>query len=136
MSAYSRLNLGLLVFEERRKPENLEPKNFPQQRREPMKKSTNIWRRRQDLNSRHIGGISECSHHCATLVPQINAPVFVLPSAISPCLFPGGGGGYSTNVFTGRLRPGVQSFTLIRYHFSRKRYPFQVEPPPKGHHRE
>ena len=42
MSVYSRPNLGLLVFEERGKPENLEPKNLSEQRREPITKSTNI----------------------------------------------------------------------------------------------
>ena len=37
-----------------------------------------------------------------------------------------GGGGYSTNFYTGRLHPEVQPLALFRYHFSRKRYPFHI----------
>ena len=37
------------------------------------------------------------------------------------------GRGYSTNVYTGRLRPEVQPLTLFNIcHFSRKRYPFCI----------
>ena len=41
----------------------------------------------------------------------------------TPIGLPGGGGGHSTNVYTGRLRPKVQP---LIYHFSRKRYPFRI----------
>jgi len=48
-------NLEMLGFEERGKPEYQE-KNLPEQEREPTTDSTNIWRRRQDLNPGHIVG--------------------------------------------------------------------------------
>ena len=47
--SWSNWNLEVLVFEERGKPEYPE-KNLSEQRREPTTNSTNIWRRRQDLN--------------------------------------------------------------------------------------
>ena len=37
---------------------------------------------------------------------------------------PGGGGGYSTNVYTGRLRPEVQPLTLLYTIFHEKGTPF------------
>ena len=42
------------------------------------------------------------------------------------CPYPGGGGGYQTNFYTGRLHPEVQPLAPFRYHFSRKRYPFHI----------
>ena len=53
--SWSNWNLQMLVFEEKGKPEYPE-KNLSEQRREPTTNSTHIWRRRQDLNLRHIGG--------------------------------------------------------------------------------
>ena len=47
------LNLEMLVFEERGKPEYLE-KNLSEQRREPTTNSTHIWRRRRDLTPGQI----------------------------------------------------------------------------------
>ena len=49
------LDFGSVGFEERGKPEYPE-KNLSEQRREPATNSTNIWRRRRDLNPGHIGG--------------------------------------------------------------------------------
>ena len=49
------LEMEMLVFEERGKPEYPE-KNFSEQGREPTTNSTQIWRRRRDLNPGHIGG--------------------------------------------------------------------------------
>ena len=37
-----------------------------------------------------------------------------------------GGGGYSTNVHTGRLRPEVQPLTLLFIIFQEKKYPFRI----------
>ena len=45
----------MLVFEERGKQEYPEEK-LSEQVREPPTNSTHIWRRRRDLNPRHIGG--------------------------------------------------------------------------------
>ena len=59
----SNYNLEMFVFGERGKPEYPE-KNLSEQRREPIRNSTHIWRRRRDLNLGHIGG-GERSHHCA-----------------------------------------------------------------------
>ena len=53
--AWSNWNLKMLVFEERGKPEYPE-KNLSEQGREPTTHSTQIWRRRQDLNPGNIGG--------------------------------------------------------------------------------
>ena len=61
------LNLEMLVFEERGKPEYLE-KNLSEQGREPTTNSTHIWRRRRDLNPGHIGGrrvLSPLRHPCS-----------------------------------------------------------------------
>ena len=41
----------------------------------------------------------------------------------------GGGGGYSTNVYTGRLRPEVQPLIFFyTNHFSQKRFSFRIPP--------
>ena len=53
--SWSNCNLEVLVFEERGKPE-YPGKNLSQQRRGQTTNSTNILRRRRDLNSGHIGG--------------------------------------------------------------------------------
>ena len=47
--SWSNLNLEMLVFEERGKPQYPE-KNFAEQGKEPTTNSTHIWRRRRDLN--------------------------------------------------------------------------------------
>ena len=39
---------------------------------------------------------------------------------------PGGGEGYSTNFYSGSLRPEVQPLTLLYIIFLRKRYPFRI----------
>ena len=49
------LDMEMLVFEERGKPEYPE-KNLSEQGREPTTNSTHIWRRYRDLNPGHIGG--------------------------------------------------------------------------------
>ena len=51
--SWSNLNLEILVFEERGKPQYPE-KNVSQQGKEPTTNSTHIWRRRRDLNPDHI----------------------------------------------------------------------------------
>ena len=38
----------------------------------------------------------------------------------------GGGGEYSTNFYTGRLRPEVQLLYSFIYSFLRKRFPFRI----------
>ena len=48
-------NLEMLIFEERGKPEYPE-KNLSEQGREPMTKSTHIWRPVWESNPSHIGG--------------------------------------------------------------------------------
>ena len=53
--SWSNWNLEVLVFGERAKPEYPE-KNLSGQGREPTTNSTQIWRRRRDLNPGHIGG--------------------------------------------------------------------------------
>ena len=50
--SWSNLNLEMLVFEERGKPEYPE-KNLSEQGREPTTNSTHIWRRRRELNPGH-----------------------------------------------------------------------------------
>ena len=58
----------MLVFEERGKPEYPE-KNLSEQGREPTTNSTDIWRRRRDLNPGHIGGrrvLSPLRHPCSS----------------------------------------------------------------------
>ena len=72
MSARSRsnLNLEMLVFEERGKPENPE-KNLSEQMREPTTNSTHIWCRRRDLNPGHIGGRRALSPLGHPLLPTI-----------------------------------------------------------------
>ena len=49
------LEMEMLVFEERGKPEYPE-ENLSEQGREPTTNSTHIWRRHRDLNPGHIGG--------------------------------------------------------------------------------
>ena len=75
-------NLEMLVFEERGKPENPE-KNILEQRREPTTNSTHIWRRRRDLNPRHIAGrrtFSPLRHPllplCGREPPKVKTPLF------------------------------------------------------------
>ena len=66
-NSWSKWNLKMLVFEERRKPEYQE-RNLSEQRREPTTNSTHIWRRRRDLNAGHIGGrraLSPLRHPCS-----------------------------------------------------------------------
>ena len=77
--SWSNLNLEMLVFEERGKPEYPE-KNLSEQGREPTINSTQIWRRRQDSNPGHIGGrrvLSPLRHPCSPLWPLAG---FVLAS--------------------------------------------------------
>ena len=65
--SWSNWNLEVLVFEERGKPE-YPKKNLSEQRREPTTNSTHMWRRRQDLNTGHIGGrraLSPLRHPCS-----------------------------------------------------------------------
>ena len=60
-------NLAMLVFEERGKPEYPE-KNLSEQGRELTTNSTNIWRRRRELNPGHIGErrvLSPLRHPCS-----------------------------------------------------------------------
>jgi len=61
------LELEVLVFEERGKPEYPE-KNLSEQRREPTTNSTHIWLRRRDSNPGHIGErrvLSPLRHPCS-----------------------------------------------------------------------
>ena len=65
--------LEMLVFEERGKPEYPE-ENVSGQRRKPATNSTNIWRRRRDLNPGHIGGrrvLSSLRYLCAPIIDYI-----------------------------------------------------------------
>ena len=71
--SWSNWNLEILVFEERGKPECPE-KNLSEQRREPTTNSTQIWRRRRDLNPGHIGVrrvLSPLLHPCAPLAIKV-----------------------------------------------------------------
>ena len=43
------------------------------------------------------------------------------------------GRGYSTDFYTGRVRPEVQPFTLLYTIFDRKRYPFCISSIEKGY---
>ena len=63
------LDMEMLVFEERGKPEYPE-KNLSEQGREPTTNSTHIWRRYRDLNPGHIGGrraLSHCAIPCSPI---------------------------------------------------------------------
>ena len=68
-------NLEMLVFEERGKLKPEQPrKNLSQQGREPTTDSTDIWRRRPDLNPGHIGGrrvLSSLRHPCSPIIDYI-----------------------------------------------------------------
>ena len=69
-------NLEMLFFEERGEPEYPE-KNLSEQRREPTRNSTHIWRWCQDLNVGHNGGkwvLSPLRHHLLPkeLKPSLN----------------------------------------------------------------
>ena len=77
-------SLEMLVFEERRKPEYPE-KNLSEQRREPTTNSTHIWRRRRDLNPRHIGGRRALSPARHPLLPRL-ATSRPLGERSEPCL--------------------------------------------------
>ena len=63
------LDMEMLVFEERGKPENPE-KNLSEQGREPTTNSTHIWRRYRDLNPGHIGGRRALSQLRHPLLPN------------------------------------------------------------------
>ena len=65
--SWSNHNLEMLVFEEKRKPEDLE-KNPSEQRREPTTNSTHMLCRNHGLNPGPMLMIDKCSHHLATLV--------------------------------------------------------------------
>ena len=67
--SWSNWNLEMLVFEERGKPEYPE-KNLSEQRREPTTNSTNIWRRRRDLNPGRTGGRRALSALRHPLLPR------------------------------------------------------------------
>ena len=73
------LELEVLVFEERGKPENPE-KSLSEQRREPTTNSTHIWRRRRELNPGYIEGrraLSPLRHPCSPIRGQLK--IFRLP---------------------------------------------------------
>ena len=63
------LNLKVLVFKEKRKPEYQE-KNLSEQGREPTTNSIHIWRRRQDSKPGHIGGRRVLSPQRHPLLPS------------------------------------------------------------------
>ena len=67
--SWANWNLKMLIFEERGKLENPE-KNLSEQGRAPTTNSTQIWRRRRDLNPGHIAGrwvLSPLRHPCSQL---------------------------------------------------------------------
>ena len=66
-----KLDLEMLVFEERGKPEYSE-KNVWEQRREPTTNSNHIWRRRRDLNPDHVGGRRALSPLRHPFLPVVN----------------------------------------------------------------
>ena len=68
--SWSNWNLGMLVFEERGKPEYPE-KNLLEQGREPTTNSNHMWRRRLDLNPGHIGGRRVLSPLCHPVLPKV-----------------------------------------------------------------
>ena len=81
--SWSNWNLKMFVFKERGKPEYSD-KYLSEQRREPTTNSTHIWRRRQDLNLRRIGGrraLSPLHHHFLRLYGQD-------PPKVKTSLFP------------------------------------------------
>ena len=67
--SWSNLNLEMLVFEERGKPEYPE-KNLSKQRRETTTNPTQMWRRRRELNSDPIGGRGAFSPLRHPLLPK------------------------------------------------------------------
>ena len=77
----SNLNLEMLVFEERGKPEYPE-KNLSEQGREPTTNSTHIWRRVRESNPGHIGGrraLSPLRHPCSPLCMFLNRIIYIEP---------------------------------------------------------
>ena len=78
--SWSNWNLEMLVFEERGKPEYPE-KNLSEQRREPTTNSTDIWRRRRELNPGHLGGrrvLSPLRHPCSAKISSFRAKAHML----------------------------------------------------------
>ena len=67
--SWSNWNLEMLVFEERGKPEYPE-KNLSEQKTETTTDPTQIWRRRRELNSGHIGGRGAFSPLGHPLLPK------------------------------------------------------------------